>query len=142
MLRSNDPKMRTLSRIEVLSGLTPRQLEGVCRLTTELRLPADRILCREGDEAREVFLLADGQVAVSRGDGLVGVVQAGGIVGEMGVLDVGRRSATAMALTDVTVHVLSTWEFSRLLEEYPTVAANVRALVAARAEENEALRAA
>jgi CRP-like cAMP-binding protein len=142
MLRSNDPKMRTLSKIEVLSGLTPRQLERICGLTTELRLPANRILCRQGEEAREVFLLADGQVAVSRADGLVGTVQAGGIVGEMGVLDLGRRSATAMALTDVTVHVLSTWEFSRLLEEYPTVAANVRALAAARAEENQALRAA
>jgi CRP-like cAMP-binding protein len=142
VLRSNDPKTRTLSKIEVLAGLTPRQLERVCRLTTELRLPANRILCRQGDQAREVFLLADGQVAVSRADGLIGIVPAGGIVGEMGVLAVGSRSATAMALTDVTVHVLSTWEFSRLLQEYPTVAANVRALVAARARENEGQRAA
>jgi CRP-like cAMP-binding protein len=142
MLRSQDPKVQTLSRIDVLSGVTERQLKRICGLTTELRRPADRILCRQGEEAREVFLLADGLVAVSRDAMPVGIVQGGGIVGEMGLVDQGPRTATATALTDVTILVLSTGEFSRLLAEYPTVAANVRALAAARAEENGSLRAA
>jgi CRP/FNR family cyclic AMP-dependent transcriptional regulator len=142
MLRNHDPKMKSLSRIGVLSGATAHQLQEICRLTTELRIPADRILCRQGDDAREVFLVAEGQVAVSRADEPIGVVHSGGIIGEMAVLDRQPRTATTMALTDVTVFVLSTGEFSRLLADYPVVAANVRALVDARAEENQALRAA
>jgi CRP-like cAMP-binding protein len=142
MLRHQDPKLEMLSRIDVLSGSTRHELQEICRLTTQLTLSADRILCRQGEEAREVFLLADGQVAVTRDDVPVGIVMAGGIVGEMGVVDMGPRTATAMALTDVTVFVLSTGEFASLLAQHPTVAANVRALVAARAEENETLRAA
>jgi CRP/FNR family transcriptional regulator, cyclic AMP receptor protein len=142
MLRHQDPKLEMLSRIDVLSGSTRHELQEICRLTTQLTLSADRILCRQGEEAREVFLLADGQVAVTRDDVPVGIVMAGGIVGEMGVVDMGPRTATAMALTDVTVFVLSTGEFASLLAQHPTVAANVRALVAARAEENETLWAA
>jgi CRP-like cAMP-binding protein len=142
MLRSVDPKVTALSSINVLSGATPRELREICELTTELRLHADRVLCRQGDDAREVFLLAEGRVAVSRDDFPVGVVTDGGIIGEMAVLDGQPRTATTLALTDVTVFVLSAAEFNQLLVSYPRIAANVRALADARAEENQEARAA
>lgn len=135
MARRTDPRVQTLSTMTVLSGASARQLQEVCGLTTEVRFPAGRVLCRQGADAQEVFLLAEGQVAVSRDDVPLGVVGPGGVIGEMALLDRQARSATTTAITDVTALVLSRSEFSQLLHRFPGVADNVRALSAMRTEQ-------
>lgn len=135
MIRRRDPRLQTLSAMDVLSGTRLRDLEMVCGLTTEVTLAAGTVLCRQGAAAQEVFLVADGEVAVSLDDVPLGVIARGGMVGEMGLLNAAPRRATATALTEVTVLVLSGGEFAQLLGKLPNVAANVRTLSAQRTEE-------
>jgi CRP-like cAMP-binding protein len=134
MMRNRDPKVEALSTIEVLAGASKRELKEVCGLTTGVRIPAGKVLCKQGAKAEEVFLVVDGKVAVSRDDVPVGLVGAGGIVGEMALVDGGTRTATTVAVTDVSAFVLSASEFTRLLERFPGIAANVRAVARVREE--------
>ncbi len=136
MRRSHDPKARSLAGVQVFQGVTSRQLEKICELTTEVDLPAGRVLCRQGDPASEVFLLTHGEVSIVRDEVDLAVVGAGGMVGEMALQKRQPRSATAIALTDVTLQVLSTREFASLVATYPAIQANVRALVEARESEH------
>jgi CRP-like cAMP-binding protein len=82
---------------------------------SELRFQAgDEIFC-EGDESSEVAQITAGEVEVVRrvGEGQVvlGRAGAGEFVGEMGVIERRRRSATVRAVGDVTLHMLPRDEF-------------------------------
>lgn len=142
MFRKPDPRAQILSSVGIFAGATVRELEKVCGLMTEVRLPAGRVLCTQGEDALEVFLVVEGEVAVSRDRMPLGIVSAGGVVGELGVLDAKPRTATAVAITDVVTLVMTTGEFAQLLEELPVAATNLLSLRAARTEELVALRAA
>jgi CRP/FNR family cyclic AMP-dependent transcriptional regulator len=135
MARKLDPRVATLSTMEALAGLSGRQLDQICGLMTQLVLREGSVLCRQGEYAREVFLVVDGHVAVSLSDRPISVVGRGAIVGEMALLEGLVRSATATALNDVTVLVMSAGEFHSLLSDFPIVAANIEALAASRREE-------
>jgi CRP/FNR family cyclic AMP-dependent transcriptional regulator len=135
MARKLDPRVATLSTIEVLAGLSGRQLDQICGRMTEVVLREGSVLCRQGEYAREVFLVVDGHVAVSLCDRPISVVGRGAIVGEMALLEGLVRSATATALDDVTVLVMSAGEFHGLLGDLPVVAANILALAASRRDE-------
>lgn len=142
MIRRRDPKVDALSTIDVLAGSSHRDLQEICRLTTEVRIPAGQVLCKQGTKAEEVFLVIDGTVTVSRDGVPLAVVGAGGIVGEMALMDRTARTATAVAATELSALVLSTSEFSALLQRFPVIAANLHAVNAARTEVIAALSAA
>lgn len=142
MIRRTDPRVATLSQIGILAGARPRQLDQACSLTTEVRLPAGAVLCSQGEEAHEVFLLVEGDVAVSRDGRPLGVLGAGDVVGELAVLDGQRRTATAVALDDVVMLVMSTCEFARLLDVVPAARINLQSLRETRKAEIVALSAA
>lgn len=65
--------------------------------------PAGTVLIAEGAETRELYVLADGLVAVSRHGQEVARLGQGDCFGEMAYLTGGRRSATVRALSPVTV---------------------------------------
>jgi CRP/FNR family cyclic AMP-dependent transcriptional regulator len=116
----------------VLSGLSRRDLKAVCGLTTEMDFGPGRVLCSQGARGREVFLLIDGQVQVSRDGQPVCVLGSGDILGEMAVLAGESRTATTTTLTGVAAFVLSTAEFGQLLERFPNVASTISFLTATR----------
>jgi CRP/FNR family cyclic AMP-dependent transcriptional regulator len=143
MIRSRrDPKVDALSTIDVLAGASRRELQEICRLTTEVRIPAGQVLCTQGTKAEEVFLVIDGTITVSRNGLPLGVVGAGGIIGEMALMDGTARSATAVAATQLSALVLSASEFAALLQRFPTITANLHAVNAERTQVIAALSAA
>jgi hypothetical protein len=74
-----------------------------------------QVLFREGDTADSVFRLLRGAVEILRDlDGdpiLLGTIDAGQFIGEMGVVENRPRNATARAATEVEVEILSANEF-------------------------------
>ena len=57
---------------------------------------------REGDQADEFFVVVRGEVEIRSGNRRFETVGQNGIFGEMAMIDESARSATAVALTDVT----------------------------------------
>ncbi|MBZ5562621.1 MAG: cyclic nucleotide-binding domain-containing protein, partial [Acidobacteriia bacterium] len=87
-------------------------------------------LCIEGEPGDEVFVLLSGEVEVLRGDGAeerrVGGEKAGGVLGEMAVLDPAPRAATVRAGAEGTrVLCLGGDTFREALGANPSVARGV-----------------
>ena len=97
------------------------------------RVRAGSIFIEEGESVHTDYmvLLLDGDVRVDTGaqpprEGtVVNVIGPGSLIGEMGLLDGGPRSATCTAATDLLVAVLSRESLRRLMDENPGVAARL-----------------
>ena len=93
---------------------------------------AGRIIFREGDEARELFVVKSGQVRIQIGNRMVTELAAGSIFGEMALIDSEPRSATAVAVTDVELVPVSEKQFLFLVSQTPFFALKVMRVLAQR----------
>jgi CRP-like cAMP-binding protein len=81
----------------------------------------------EGEPGEEFFVIVHGTVRIEHGDRTVRSMTAGGFLGEIALFERGQRTATATAVSDVTLLVLHQHEFDRLLDTLPAVKRRVRA---------------
>jgi CRP-like cAMP-binding protein len=120
---SQDPKTVRLGELALFAGASRRQLERIASLCTEVRVAAGTVLTREGGPAHEFFVLEDGRAEVTAGGDRLAEFGPGDFFGELALLDgSGTRTATVTAVTDATLLVLTTAEFTGLLDSEPTVA--------------------
>ena len=81
---------------------------------------AGDVLWSEGDEARELLFVLDGEVGVSLGAPggravEIGRVGPGGVLGEIGLLEGGKHTMTVRATEPTTLLTLSRHDFAALL---------------------------
>lgn len=92
----------------------------------ELTLAPGQLLFSEGEPSERVALLLEGEVEVFRTLGgqevVLGVVGAGEVVGEMGVLEGRRRAASVRARTRVRIRFLDRDEFIARISHDPALA--------------------
>ncbi len=79
---------------------------------------------REGDTNSFMCLIIDGQLSIAKGTGTdwqtaISVLNPGETVGEMALIDGLPRSATALALTDTTLFVITRVNFFRMADDNP-----------------------
>ncbi|MGO8995046.1 MAG: Crp/Fnr family transcriptional regulator [Polyangiaceae bacterium] len=90
---------------------------------------AGEALFREGEPAKEAFLLQEGRVRLLKRVRMVErslmVVRPGDLFGESALLDATPRNSTAVALTDGIALALGRDTFRGLLEGHPTIAMRV-----------------
>lgn len=96
------------------------------------QVPAGETLCAEGEEGAEMFVLLSGTAEISSGACILEELHAGGIVGEMGVIEPGLRVATVTALSDCTFAVINRPRFEFLVKETPQFAIEVMQTLARR----------
>lgn len=90
-------------------GLTEDQLRSMSKLASTRDVAPGEVLCREGDRADEVFIVAEGRFAVRVGGGdQLAEIGAGSVVGEMGLIDPRPRSATVEAIDAAKVIAIPT----------------------------------
>lgn len=87
------------------------ELDALASLLERRHFPAGTFLCHEGDPADSLFFILSGQVRVSvpldrNRSGRIYSMSGGAAVGEMAMLDRGRRSADIVADSDVACLVL------------------------------------
>ena len=105
-------------------------LAGVCE---ELEVESGTVLVREGDFGHAVFAIRSGTADVLHDDVVVNQLGPGDHFGEIAVLSGGRRSATVVATSPLTLVTIFNREIWRLEREAPDVAASLREAVASRA---------
>jgi CRP/FNR family cyclic AMP-dependent transcriptional regulator len=135
--RSKDVKVELLSNVPLFSTCSKRDLGRIAALVDEVEVPDGRILTREGEPGRECFVIVDGQAAADLGGDRTASLGPGDVVGEMSLLDQGPRSVTVTAKTDMHLLVLTSREFSSLINRFPVVARRVMAALAKRLRETE-----
>jgi CRP-like cAMP-binding protein len=100
---------------------------------TTLTLRPGEFLFREGDDADALFIVIRGTVRIMSGSVVYEVVHAGGIVGEMAIVEAGsRRSASVIAGTYAELVRMDTPDFLALLATTPDFALMVMRVMARR----------
>jgi CRP/FNR family cyclic AMP-dependent transcriptional regulator len=93
---------------------------------------AGSVVFREGDEAKELFVIKSGQIRIQIGNRTVTELAADSIFGEMALIDSEPRSATAIATTDVELVAVSEKQFLFLVSQTPYFALKVMRVLARR----------
>jgi len=109
----------------LLGSLDEAEVELLRSLCPRREFKAGDTLFTEEDIGDELYLVEEGALRISRwisldADHTLGVVGAGGILGEMAVLGDAWRSATATATADGSVLCLSAETFGKICEEHET----------------------
>ena len=132
MRLSRRTKIDLLKGIPLFAGCSRAELEAVARVADELRLPAGRVLMRQGAPGRELIVLVDGEATVERDGATIAVRRSGDFLGELALVTGRPRTATVIATTDLHTLVIDRLSFDRILRDVPTLATKVLKAVAER----------
>jgi NTE family protein len=105
-----------------------------------LCLPGGHVLFTEGDHPDALYLVLAGALAISTGKPvehgtMLGQIQVGETVGEMGLLSDRPRSATVIALRDCSLLRIGKPAFEKFIRQHPTAALRFLAQLVDRLEQ-------
>lgn len=100
--------------------------------TETQRLPAGHRFFTAGEDGELMYVVLSGEVEVSLRGKVLETVSAGGIFGEMALVDRQKRSADVVAKTDVKVAVIDRKRFLFLLTRNPYFAIEVMTVMTER----------
>ena len=133
-----------LRKIDLLAGLSDRQVEVLAASGRRKKLPAGAVVVSEGDPGHSLYLVLSGCVGIRKADELGNQVQvaeryADSFFGEMSLLDGGLRAADVVTLEQSEVLIVDRSEFLRLVRADPDVAMKVITTLCARLRESDSL---
>lgn len=116
-----------LRSVPLFAAAGDDELERLAAVTFPRRLARGQVLFTEGERSEHLYVVASGRIKVlvssARGDELVlTVVGEGDALGELSVLDGADRSATAVALDEVSLWCVPADAVRGLLRRSPAVA--------------------
>jgi len=133
---SLDSDISLLSGIALFHELSAEQLRLLAFSAVHREIRVDEVLFREGDEAASGFVVASGEIVMSRGEGkarkVLATCEAGCLIGEIALFIKTARPATATASRLTDVMEINRALVTRMLNEYPHVALRLRAALAER----------
>ena len=127
-----------LAAVPLFNACSRKELAVIAKAATEMSFPDGTELMKQDQSAREAFILTDGNVVVKRNGRKVAELGAGSVLGELGLLDKGPRTATVVAQGPVEALVLGPREFAGLLDEVPSISHKLMRAMAARIRELDA----
>jgi CRP-like cAMP-binding protein len=98
------------------AACTEEQLQAVVRLAERLHIDAGEVILREGRLGRELFVILEGSVVVTRAGRVVNEWGAGDYFGELAAIEGAPRTATVTATTDLDVLIVGPREFDAMME--------------------------
>ena len=131
----------SLSRVPLLAGLEPPELERLAEQFKELTFPAGTAITREGERGPRVlafFVIAEGSASVSVGGEVKAVLGPGDHFGEIGLFYDEPRTAKVTADTELRCFALGAWEFRPFVEANPQIAWPIMESMAQRLADNAA----
>lgn len=130
--------MRTDARIEALRdnpffGVLPdKELKRIVKHCELVTYAEGTTLMEQDDRGQECFVVDRGTIRVEADGVVLGSIGRGEVLGEVALLDRGKRTASAIAETRVEAWVISSREFTALLEDHPVLARRVASGLSAR----------
>jgi CRP-like cAMP-binding protein len=119
-----------LRHTAIFAGLDDTELGKVADICREQTYQPGETIFKEGDPGNRLFLIAQGEVRISRqipgsGEEALAVLKPGACFGEMAVFDRSERSTDAIANGGCTLATISRSELEMLLDFEPDLAAKV-----------------
>jgi CRP-like cAMP-binding protein len=130
-----EKRMAMLRTMQIFQGLQPSDLElllGDLRLREYAR---DELIFHQGDESRQVYFVLKGKVRVYKisaggGETSIDIFGENDVIGELAALDNQPRSATAKAITAVSLLTMTQESFLQRLESMPGLAVGLARVLA------------
>ena len=125
----------TFEKISLLrlafQGLEDKELQEIAELTEFCMYPPDHVLCQEGELEDVFYIIAEGNVIISKKVGeekterVLRLGEKGDIVGEMSMIQNLPRSATVRTTTECTVLEMERQDFEAILSSNPRMAIDI-----------------
>ncbi len=112
-------ELQALSAVPLFDGLTTRHLKHVSALADTADYMRGAALVKQGDEAESFFVILEGELKVTTGPRTIAKLLPGDHFGEISLLDGGKRTASVIAETPVTVLKIDRDRFTKLLTKEP-----------------------
>jgi sigma-B regulation protein RsbU (phosphoserine phosphatase) len=93
---------------------------------------AGEVIFQPGDYSDRMYLIIDGELRLTRGENEIDVMEAGELVGEMGMVENRPRNGTLTAVTDSVLLPIDRLQFAALVRQHPGFATRVMAIISAR----------
>ena len=112
-------------------GLEQNELQEMALLTEIRTYPPGYVLCHEGLHEEVFYIIADGQVEITKkliegqDEQLLRLGGRGDMVGEMALIQNAPRAATVRALTECTVLEMEKKDFETILSHSPRMAMDI-----------------
>ena len=116
---SKNAESERLKELDAFANLSDRDLKKVADAGRFLHLPKDWSLMSESTPADKAYVLLSGEVSVRKHGQEVATVGAGGVIGEIGILEHRLRTASVVSLTELEVVHYTKEDLARLVEEIP-----------------------
>lgn len=123
-----------VSRVPLFSTLDAATIAQLVSLLKARKIAAGNVIIHKGEAANAMFLIADGEVAISV-NGRFRILQEGDFFGEMALLSKGLRTATVTARRACDLLVLDLQDFEGLMTRNPALAKAVRDTAEARRQD-------
>jgi CRP/FNR family cyclic AMP-dependent transcriptional regulator len=120
------------ARRQMLEELALSEIIETCGPAESVVLHAGEFLFQEGDEAHALYVVKKGVLRVISGSIVYETVRAGGIVGEMAIIDERARSASVIAGTYSELIEVDVAKFLSLIATTPSFALTIMRVMARR----------
>lgn len=121
MRHHTDHMVQDLADLTLFASCRRSELSAIARLCTPVTVGEGFVLTAQGGPGMECFVIGQGTAEVSVDGRTIATVGPGDCVGEMALLDGGRRRATVTARTPMTVYVLTRAELRALIDGHADV---------------------
>ena len=132
------PSVELLQRIPLFAELGTRELERLSGSFKERTFNAGDSVAIEGEGAAGFFVIESGEAVVAIGGEQRGRLGPGDYFGDIALIDMGSRTATVTAESDLHCYGLTFWDFRPLVESDARIAWPLLQAMARRLREAEA----
>ncbi len=130
-----------LREVPLFAELSPDDLKQISDIAREQFYPNGATIFREGDEGNELYVIASGQMRVTKGSNgsekYLATRGEGECIGEMAIIESAPRSATVCAAGEVRALVIDAQPFRTILRDRPEVSLAVMRVLSRRLRERE-----
>jgi CRP/FNR family transcriptional regulator, cyclic AMP receptor protein len=126
---STNVDAKSLERVPLFAGLSPKEREKVARWADTVDLPAGKHLLEEGRLPHEFFVILEGEVEVMHDGEHLATLGPGDFFGEIALIEHGRRTASVVAASPTSLAVMSPIASDAMRREMPRVAERVEAVI-------------
>lgn len=128
-------RIATLRTMPVFSDLAERDLASLAEDMRSKEYAKDETIFRQGDESREVYFVRKGKVRIykispSGNETTIAIFTTNDVIGELAAIDQEPRSASAKAMTSVSLLAMSQERFLYTLQTLPRFGMGMARLLA------------
>jgi CRP/FNR family transcriptional regulator, cyclic AMP receptor protein len=116
-----------LDTIPLFSDLTEQERAEVAGCLRDVTVDRGAMITVQGDNAWQLFVIESGEAEVRRDGEVVRTVGPGDVLGEIGLLATGTRTASVVATSPMRLGAMFLRDFKRLESRVPALAKSLRA---------------